>query len=746
MAAGWQSSQRWDGVFSITNNKMKGNTMPRFCTVIGVLLIAALLMAPMFDATAAISVRKTAVSWNQMPGTTTSKGPWNMQNGLRAVGIGSRSYFKADTTGSGAVGTPTWTLTAKPAGSTTVLDSAAGKWLNSIRPDLTGQYIVSATVGGQTASDTIFAGSYVGVGSDASAGCFCHAAALPSTPSTAAAIKTSWSTSVHATMFKRGITGYEEVERGKGAYAASCIKCHVTGWDTTAAAANGNFGKLAKASGWDTTWYKGLETYAGDYWITTGDTSKWVLLSGTEKAVANIGCEQCHGPASGHNTSGDKMKIGRTIDPGVCNQCHDGSGKHSIGTYFRKSLHGIAELATPAEGGRSNCQPCHTGKGFIYYMDHNKDTTGLAAAWNATADAGPITCVACHDPHGSSNPGQLRTMTLKGDTLRNGYKVPVALASKTGNLCGNCHNARYDVRVRVAPAKSPYYGFSSRFGPHYSGQMDMYLGTSGYQFGDTTLTGVGTHQGLEGGCVTCHMQDRPTIGSNMSHSFGFDTLLSAGTTYKPTNICGTCHGEIEDFNDIKAGYDYDRNGKIEGVQTEVAGMLDKLKAILPKDTLGNVIGSGSLSKSDSLAVNGKLNVVGGIWNYYFVKNDRSLGVHNTKYAVGLLYRSLGWTPLSVKQIAGLPTEFALDQNYPNPFNPSTTIRFSLPAESKVRLVVYDMTGAVVKTILNDALSAGNKEATWDGTNSNGAKVATGMYIYRLEAGNFSAVKKMLLLK
>ena len=350
--------------------------MPRFCTVMSVLLIAALVISPVFDASAAIKVKRTARSWNQLAGTTATKGPWNMQTGLRAVGVGSRSYFVADTTGSGAVGTPTWAIVSKPVASTlSALDSANGKWINSIRPDVIGEYIVSATVGGQTAQDTIFASTYTGVGTDAYAGCMCHMAATTSTPSTATAIKTSWSQSVHANVFKEGISGYLEIERGKGAYGPGCIKCHTTGWDTSAA--NGNFGKLAKASGWDTTWYKALE-YTGDYWTTTGDTTAWVALGSTLQTLGTIGCEQCHGPAADHKLTASKTKIGRTLDPGVCNQCHDGSSKHSIGTYFRTSNHAIGEIATPAEGGRSNCQPCHTGKGFIYYMDHGQDTTGIA--------------------------------------------------------------------------------------------------------------------------------------------------------------------------------------------------------------------------------------------------------------------------------------------------------------------------------------------------------------------------------
>jgi hypothetical protein len=725
--------------------------MPRFCTIIGVLLIAALLIAPMFDSTAAIKVRKTARSWNEMAPPSTA--PWNMQNGLRAVGVGSRSYFKADTTGSGAVGTPAWTITAKPGGSAlSALDSADGKWINSIRPDVVGQYIVSATVGGQTAADTIYASTYSGVGTDATAGCFCHAVAMPSTPSTASAIKTSWSTSVHATMFKRGITGYQEGGVGFGQYNAGCIKCHVTGWDTTAAAAaNGNFGRVAKASGWDTTWYKGYQKFGSDYLIPNGDSTKWITQSATQMALGTIGCEQCHGPAADHKAGGDKMKIGRTLEPGVCNQCHDGSSRHNIGTFFKLSGHAIGDLSGSSEGGRATCQPCHTSRGFIYYMDHNKDTSGIAAVWNSATDPGPINCVVCHDPHGSNNEKLLRTTTMKGDTLRNGYKIPAAYRTGDGMLCANCHYSRYSVNVRVTN-KAPLYGYTSRFGPHGNPQADMLFGGNGYTFGDTTINGLGTHMGLEGTCITCHMQPRPNSLSKgatalANHTFHFDTTY-AGSYYKPTDACSRCHGDIEDFNDIRASYDYDRNGKIEGVQTEVQGMLDKLKLVLPKDTSGNVIGTSGATHADSVAIAaGGQALIGKLWNYYLVLNDKSMGVHNTKYAVALLYKSLGWTPLSVKDLPGvLPKQFALDQNYPNPFNPSTTIRFALPTESLVKLTVYDMTGAVVKNLMNNALGAGNKEVTWDGTNASGAKVATGMYIYRLEAGNFSAVKKMLLLK
>jgi hypothetical protein len=173
-------------------------------------------------------------------------------------------------------------------------------------------------------------------------------------------------------------------------------------------------------------------------------------------------------------------------------------------------------------------------------------------------------------------------------------------------------------------------------------------------------------------------------------------------------------------------------------------MLAALKLKLPIDPL---TGEPTTALKDSLLVKNHPEYVQGIWNYYFVKNDRSYGVHNTKYAVRLLYKSLGWVPLSVKNSQGeIPAEFALGQNYPNPFNPSTVIRFSLPTEQPVKLDVYDMTGGLVKTLINQGVRAGNMEVTWDGTNASGMKVASGMYLYRVQAGSFVAAKKMLLLK
>lgn len=94
----------------------------------------------------------------------------------------------------------------------------------------------------------------------------------------------------------------------------------------------------------------------------------------------------------------------------------------------------------------------------------------------------------------------------------------------------------------------------------------------------------------------------------------------------------------------------------------------------------------------------------------------------------------------------LPDDFTLEQNYPNPFNPSTTIGFSLPVYSNVKLEVYNITGSLTTTLVDDNLSAGNYDVVWDGSDKNGTEVASGIYFYRLMTDEEVVSKKMLLIR
>jgi len=89
----------------------------------------------------------------------------------------------------------------------------------------------------------------------------------------------------------------------------------------------------------------------------------------------------------------------------------------------------------------------------------------------------------------------------------------------------------------------------------------------------------------------------------------------------------------------------------------------------------------------------------------------------------------------------LPSKFVLKQNYPNPFNPNTVIKFSIPEISYVTLKIYDNTGALVKTLLNQEMNPGNHEVPFSGNS-----LASGVYFYRLECDKFTQTRKMILMK
>ncbi|MEE9166820.1 MAG: T9SS type A sorting domain-containing protein, partial [Candidatus Neomarinimicrobiota bacterium] len=97
-------------------------------------------------------------------------------------------------------------------------------------------------------------------------------------------------------------------------------------------------------------------------------------------------------------------------------------------------------------------------------------------------------------------------------------------------------------------------------------------------------------------------------------------------------------------------------------------------------------------------------------------------------------------------VAQIPSRFALRQNYPNPFNPVTSISFDLPTDGDISLTVYNMLGQKVATLVNEVRTAGSHTVTWDGTTDAGIALATGVYLYRIDAGDFGATKKMILLK
>jgi hypothetical protein len=94
----------------------------------------------------------------------------------------------------------------------------------------------------------------------------------------------------------------------------------------------------------------------------------------------------------------------------------------------------------------------------------------------------------------------------------------------------------------------------------------------------------------------------------------------------------------------------------------------------------------------------------------------------------------------------LPIQYALHQNYPNPFNPITTLRYDIPENALVNIIIYDMLGRQVKTLINQTQDAGYRSVIWNATNDYGKPVSAGIYLYQIQAGEYNSTKKMVLLK
>ena len=102
--------------------------------------------------------------------------------------------------------------------------------------------------------------------------------------------------------------------------------------------------------------------------------------------------------------------------------------------------------------------------------------------------------------------------------------------------------------------------------------------------------------------------------------------------------------------------------------------------------------------------------------------------------------------IEIGNLKAIPDDYGLDQNMPNPFNPNTTINYQLPEVGRVKIVVYNLLGQEVRTLVDENLDAGFHTAVWDGKNALGHQVASGVYMYRLQSGSYVKTLRMMLLK
>lgn len=323
-----------------------------------------------------------------------------------------------------------------------------------------------------------------------------------------------------------------------------------------------------------------------------------------------------------------------------CTKCHGGETEYPVaGARLSHAYSGhmlgwdqIDQNSWYANG--RGCQRCHTSEGFIEYVK-----TGTVEGY--VDYPSQIGCFTCHTPHKT------------GDfSLRTSAPVTIATGDRfnkgSGNLCVNCHQSRSDVSTQIkAGTLAPY------FGAHHGPEADIYLGVNGAEFPGKRYGNSAHTFALRDSCVECHLA-RPEGRYSLSPGVGGHSFYTKGEVHGATKInaaaCSDCHEDVDEdatgeFFNVMAKADYDDDGEIESAQAEVEGLLHRIV---------NGEGTGVLQNSSPPAyrTDGSWNstrglefpedIVRAVWNYKFVEEDRSFGIHNTKYAVQLLMDTINY--------------------------------------------------------------------------------------------------------
>ena len=599
----------------------------------------------------------------------TNGGPaWQFSGGLNNVGIGEPAYLEAYANiniNPASITNVTWTLVSKPAGSSAFIapsplganvpifyqaDAAiyqiAGRAM--LRPDVVGSYTVNLSLGATGSGSTnininITGATYLGVTTCAA----CHGGYFANIPN----IYSTYTNTPHASFFTKAIQGLESSH-----YNSSCIQCHVVGFDTNSLAVNNGFDDVAKAVGWT--------------FPATLTPTNWTMMPSTLQDLSNIQCENCHGPGSEHvrftgGLPANTNAIAVSYDAGACSQCHDDLKTHYYSAEWNVSKHANMTRTPSGSASRIACVRCHTAPGFIGYVANLNTNVPYVTNYAYV----PLTCQGCHDPHDASNPHQLRTSTVV--PLADGTIVTNAGA---GGFCFNCHTSRNGSVTNSLvnyPNLAVTWNGGSSFGVHDSPQADMLEGVNAVTYGQTIASAPHANV-VSNTCVGCHMQTIASTDPAFTLAGGHTTKMSYqvitnGMTNKVVvaYVCTQCHGAVTNF-DIPVP-DYVGYGYSQGIQTQVQILLNQLSTLLPpaghQSNPNNYVADGKV-KTPSTQTNWPAPFLQAAYNWQFVNNDGSLGVHNGPFAVGLLKASIA-NLTGVSTPGGLPDAWNIQYFGPN---------------------------------------------------------------------------------
>jgi hypothetical protein len=431
-------------------------------------------------------------------------------------------------------------------------------------------------------------------------------------------IVTPWSQTGHATFFQRSVDGLTSSYYNEG-----CVSCHTVGYNKSPLAVNSGFDDVQAVTGWKFPAIKQLGNFAA--------------MPAALKNLANISCESCHGPGSQH-----PGVESTSLDVAVCATCHQDGHYHNRPKQWSLGPHGNDDdylVASEEEAPNPSCAKCHSPTSFVDYLK-GKPLTRL--------EAGRLTCQGCHDPHNATSyPHQVRIyddVTLDDSVYPE--NPPKLTGQGTSALCMFCHNAR-----RGPPPSYVSSGSNGTRLPHESTAVDTLLGIRFQTNVQVIVSGVtnsiatvalenSAHSGVAK-CVDCHMhQGSNTVGD---HTFSMTDRLSGEGNIA---ACAPCHDGVDPVKDldhisvIRAGVpnggDYDGDGVVYGVQTELNGVMHHLEQKMI--ATGLIPGEPGPSRWTGYSTNATVRAVQrtAAWNQFMIERDLSRAVHNTALTIRIL--------------------------------------------------------------------------------------------------------------
>ncbi|HEX5054833.1 MAG TPA: carboxypeptidase regulatory-like domain-containing protein [Planctomycetota bacterium] len=464
---------------------------------------------------------------------------------------------------------------------------------------------------------------------------------------------TKWVNTGHAEIFTDNLNS-------GGHYGKDCFACHTVGYNP--AADNGGFDDSQHFGDFMAAVFpNGASHPSPDNWSNV--VANWPK----QAKLANIQCENCHGPGGDGGAHRNPSVVGSprfSVSAAVCGSCHGEPKRHARYQQWQESGHGNFETAL-AEGTNDSCAKCHSAQGFLQWVGN-----GLDPAFNAVAppagEVEPITCVVCHDPHdvgtvsGDSNNVKMR---VEGDSppLMAGF---TAYGLGHGATCIVCHNSRRgsaESAINSTPDRAPHGGT----------QGDVLMGENLFF---VTAGGRGPHSLISNTCTKCHMALTPPPAE-----FSYELSGTNHTFMASTSICAECHGQF-DANALQA-LTHDRvdalaaqigssiakeiafhtaagravriTGTVNGssATTDVTAasvlgpitILDSHGRAAMNLTIDNVLYEGvQINGNTQILVEGTAHgrllandysaaeqiLARALWNYFMLHNDSSWGVHN----------------------------------------------------------------------------------------------------------------------